>query len=371
LVAIAAALVGMGTASWATIGEPGEPAPTTTTVPVPTVSIPVEAGAGELDDTGEESAEVPESPFTVPGSATDQLAQIDPNLTGTDVRALEDAYSGAVLVRASLAVRVASLTANVNRLDTGIKERVIALSDAQSEMQQQIVAAYVRGGESIDIDDTQAVFDQIAALSVMGAVMQDDQTAIDQYAKAKAQADAAEIATADQLARVQTQLEQAKGAEVATKTALEDVKRKVKVKSNGGSVYIGGFFFPVDAPHEYVSSWHFPRAGHLHQGNDIMAPTGTKLFACETGVVTKIGNGGIGGKTLWIKGVSGTSYYYAHLSSFAASEGQQVSAGDVVGAVGTSGNAAGGAAHLHFEIHPGGGKAIDPYPTLVGADPLR
>jgi murein DD-endopeptidase MepM/ murein hydrolase activator NlpD len=365
LLVISVALVGAGTASWATIGDPGAPAPPTTTTPAPEA----DPGAGEFDDPGEE--EVAESPFVVPGASTDQLVQIDPNLTAKDVQSLESAYNGAVLVRASLAVRVASLTAKVNRLDGDIKARVLALSDAQTEMQQQVVAAYVRGGESIDVDDTQAVFDQVAALSVMGAVMQDDQTAIDQYTAAKAQADGAEIATADQLARMLTQYEHAKAAEVATKAALDDVKRKVEVKSAGGTVSINGHFvFPVDSPHDFSDSIGAPRSGgRRHQGNDIMAPKGTKLFACETGVVTRLGTNGLGGKSLTITGGSGTAYYYAHLDSFAVSEGQRVTAGDVVGTVGTTGNAAGGDPHLHFEIKPGGGKSIDPYAILVAADP--
>lgn len=87
----------------------------------------------------------------------------------------------------------------------------------------------------------------------------------------------------------------------------------------------------------------------------------------QVGVIDKIDTNTLGGQSLWILGTSGTRYYYAHLSAYAVglTVGMAVTAGQVVGAVGTSGNAAGGAAHVHFEVHPGGGAPIDPYPMLT------
>ena len=56
---------------------------------------------------------------------------------------------------------------------------------------------------------------------------------------------------------------------------------------------------------------------HAHQGTDIMAPFDTPLLACERGIVTEMGTDVLGGTKLWLKGESGTYYYYAHLSAFA------------------------------------------------------
>jgi len=109
---------------------------------------------------------------------------------------------------------------------------------------------------------------------------------------------------------------------------------------------------------------------HKHEGTDIFAAHGTPLVACERGVLVRIGTDVLGGTKLWLIGASGTGYFYAHLSAFAegVAEGKVVEAGDVVGYVGNTGNPATTPAHVHFEAHPGGGAAINPYPLLRATD---
>ncbi|MEA3056776.1 MAG: hypothetical protein QOD30_2208, partial [Actinomycetota bacterium] len=71
----------------------------------------------------------------------------------------------------------------------------------------------------------------------------------------------------------------------------------------------------------------------------------------------------LGGISYYLEGVDGNEYYGAHLDSYAGRTGQ-VPQGTVIGYVGNTGDARGGATHLHFEIHPGGGSSVNPYPTL-------
>ena len=140
--------------------------------------------------------------------------------------------------------------------------------------------------------------------------------------------------------------------------------------SSGGMASAGGRAVgmsscPLDAPNVVTNSFGAPRGGgtRRHQGNDIMAAYGIPVRAVNSGTITRTGTGGLGGLSIYLWDGS-TEYYYAHLSQLKVSSGQKVSAGQLVGNNGDSGNASGGPPHVHFEIHPGGGGAIDPYPSL-------
>jgi len=132
--------------------------------------------------------------------------------------------------------------------------------------------------------------------------------------------------------------------------------------------------FPVAGPHSFSDTFGAPRyAGgyHTHKGTDIMCARNTPLVAVVSGVVSRINpfDTGLGGISVWLKGDDGNSYYYAHLTSIQSGieAGVRVTAAQVLGYAGNSGDATGGPVHLHFEIHPNGGAAIDPYLVLKGA----
>ncbi len=117
----------------------------------------------------------------------------------------------------------------------------------------------------------------------------------------------------------------------------------------------GPYVFPVVGPAAFVDSFGAPRADvSWHHGDDIFAPAGAPLVAVAAGTLFSVGWNDIGGKRLWLRDREGNEFYYAHLSAFSpiALEGIQVAAGEVLGYVGTTGDAAGTPAHLHFEIHP-------------------
>ncbi|MDA3028758.1 MAG: peptidoglycan-binding protein [Actinomycetota bacterium] len=130
--------------------------------------------------------------------------------------------------------------------------------------------------------------------------------------------------------------------------------------------------FPVQGACGFTDTWHDARSGgRLHLGVDIIASTGKLIYAVADGTITKIyndGPGSLAGNGLRLTMVDGTYFFYAHLDTFAEgiAEGVEVTAGQVLGTNGATGNA--GTAHLHFEVHPGGGAAVNPYPIVKAVD---
>ncbi len=127
--------------------------------------------------------------------------------------------------------------------------------------------------------------------------------------------------------------------------------------SNAGS----GMVCPVAGPRAFADTWGAARSGgRSHEGVDMMSPQGTPLVAVESGYV-QFKTTNLGGNSVWLNGSSGTRYFYAHLSAWEGSS-RNVSRGEVIGYVGHTGNTT--ANHLHFEVHPGGGRAVNPYPYV-------
>ncbi|MFN8108841.1 MAG: M23 family metallopeptidase [Thermoleophilia bacterium] len=131
----------------------------------------------------------------------------------------------------------------------------------------------------------------------------------------------------------------------------------------------GSYTVPVSGATNFTDDYGAPRAGTgWHHGIDVFAAIGTPVVAVADGTVSKVGWNDLGGNRLWLTDGNGTGYYYAHLSAYApvARDGGRVRAGEVVGYVGNTGQAATTPPHLHFEIHPGGEPApsIDPFPFL-------
>lgn len=102
-----------------------------------------------------------------------------------------------------------------------------------------------------------------------------------------------------------------------------------------------------------------------HQGVDIFANRGTPVVSATRGLVASVRDGGLGGKQVWVIGPGRERHYYAHLDDWAVdlSTGQVVHAGDVLGFVGTTGNAQGTPPHLHYGIY-GADGAYDPLPLF-------
>jgi murein DD-endopeptidase MepM/ murein hydrolase activator NlpD len=117
-----------------------------------------------------------------------------------------------------------------------------------------------------------------------------------------------------------------------------------------------GIMVPVlgVSPSQLVDTYNAPRdKGRRHDALDILAPRGTAVLAADNGLIVRIGTNTLGGNVIWATdGERRFAYYYAHLDRYARGlrEGQVVNRGDVIGYVGTTGNAPPETPHLHFQV---------------------
>jgi len=144
--------------------------------------------------------------------------------------------------------------------------------------------------------------------------------------------------------------------------------------------------FPVLGTVEFSNDFGAPRAQGSHQGIDILAPRRALALAAEAGRVRFHAGSSRGGCMLYLDGKSGTQYMYIHLNNdltegndnrggckmgvafpLGLKSGARVAAGQPIGYVGDSGDANGIHPHLHFEMHPRGGRAVSPYRFLLSA----
>ena len=114
----------------------------------------------------------------------------------------------------------------------------------------------------------------------------------------------------------------------------------------------------------FFNDWGFPRAAgsRYHEGNDVFASFGTAARAPVSGEVS-FTVGSIGGNQFNLEGDDGVTYLGSHMNAFEGGD-RRVSAGDVLGYIGTTGNAVGTQPHLHFGMYLSG-LAVNPYPTLL------
>lgn len=290
-------------------------------------------------------------------------------------------------------------------LDGRVAEIEVALADAReeaesarSEVNRRAAAAYKAGGDAglVTLLDSDGPSDFLARGRYLKDVVAHDRAVLRRALSARARLEDREAdlqgARAEQkrlageaqrhrdevdaalgrqgavvarLERMKTDRDR-KRAEAAART-LATLQTAVRDTTVPAVLAPDGLVCPIDGPKTFTNDWGAPRSGgRTHKGNDLFSPYGTPLGAVDAGVITKAGDdGGLGGLRVWLQTTSGHGFYYAHLSRVGAVEGQTVAQGDVVGAVGNSGNARTTPPHLHFQVHPGGGEPVNPYGTLT------
>ena len=369
-----------GTSTTTTLPPP--PPPTATPPPPPASPHPAHDSVSESVPT--EPVKVPPPPGPLPPNPTAPLLQQTADAT---VGHLQRSFDEAIGVRAAAARHlealtrdIAALEGRVAGLDADRQRLALLLLESRRRLRERAVASYMRSPVAPVNDALSAkeFMDFSRRVAMVGAVIEAERKRVRAH-EARQQELNVEIQ------RLVTDLDRARSALATATAVLHDadatvLQKKVLLDAAGvgGKLVAGGFVFPVSGPHTFTDSFGAPRMpgtpfAHSHQGTDVFAPPGTPLVAVERGILVRVGTDVLGGIKLWLVGASGTRYFYAHLSAFAPGvvENKLVEAGEVVGYVGNTGNAQGTPAHLHFEVHPGGGPAINPYPLLRMVDDVR
>lgn len=200
-----------------------------------------------------------------------------------------------------------------------------------------------------------------------------DQSLIEEIVRLKAGLDTEALWAFERLNRVIETIERVDMQAKDLALEIDRAELELEIFQAGSSFYVADAVFPIDGPYDLplIDSWGYERAvgtpdEHWHEGIDIFAPEGTPIVASERGVATKVGTAPLGGIRVWVRGESGTEWYYSHMSALAEGlgVGDEVEVGQVLGYVGHSGNAVGTPDHLHLQVHPGGGRPANPYPIL-------
>lgn len=283
---------------------------------------------------------------------------------------------------------------------------LVDLDDANEALTAEHFASVARGGAAVDLDELDALMGEISDAQAELERRQDEAVkakANFEDLKARAEAEMVRLAEVEQRrvidAQVQHELDRQRAAreaaeraaaerEAAAAAATQRAAARAPVSAGGGasapaptsgsgsgsasssapapaspppSNAGSGMVCPVAGPRAFADTWGAARSGgRSHEGVDMMSPGGTPLVAVEAGSANFSTNR-LGGNAIWLTGASGTKYYYAHLSAWEGSS-RSVSQGEVIGYVGATGNTT--ANHLHFEVHPGGGRAVNPYPYV-------
>jgi len=205
--------------------------------------------------------------------------------------------------------------------------------------------------------DAQAVYDRLVA---QRAAEEEARRRAEEEARLRAAEEAARNATTTTLAATAST---AGGEPATTTTAPAETGTTAPPPpppaSSGGAC-------PVAGAVSFTDSWGDARSGgRSHKGVDMIAARNTPLVAIFSGRIQRLSSGALSGVALYLRADNGDQFFYAHLESYAdISVGQSVAEGEVIGYNGSSGNAPDHLPHLHFEYHPGGGSAVNPYPLV-------
>ncbi len=318
-----------------------------------------------------------------------------------EIQAARDRADRAASAMFDAESRLDSLSIDEQNLVIQVAELEAVASQLQIDVEELAVQRFVSGGSSIPLlsgldgpseqaqmdvllsiatDTSQSTLDEYDAIATdladkrkqLSKAKAATEQAIEDYASAKKQAEA----DLKELQEIEAQrLENERVRQIL------EAQRRAAIAAAGGSSSGGGggsagfldngiymdrsIVCPIRGSAGFGDTWGAPRSGgRRHEGVDMMAAIGTPLVAVASGRLRQ-DTFSLGGTSSHIYANNGNTYFYAHLSAW---EGPSrfVQQGEVIGYVGDTGNAS-GTPHLHFEIRPNGGRAVNPYPSVRAA----
>ena len=323
--------------------------------------------------------------------------------------AARDALDAAIADYEAVNAEREALTYTIAQLSDRIMEYEAEVADLRDRARELVIEAYTSGNTGLigaafsagtiqDLLTSQVLIDRatnrdIAQLDRFEAIRRDMERLKDDKAVQEAQVRELEIEAEDLVERMSELDAEAEAAyqradatvrqaidalsreraEFAAAEARRKAQQAASARASASGAAAGlppeatpNFLCPVAGSPSFINSWGFARSGgRRHKGVDMFDPRGTPVVAVTDGYV-KLRTVNLGGIVTYLYGTDGNLYYYAHLDGYpdGLADGQQVARGDVVGYLGNTGNARYTSPHLHFEIRPGYGSAVNPYPTV-------
>lgn len=339
----------------------------------------------------EPGEEAPATDITVPPKTTYEgqepfkPAEILWSSVAAAERKLDDAIAAkqdAIVEVRALRKRYKSLGAIKQELEADTAAAIDELMAAEQRLKTRAVFGYQRFGSGSeaasdadlpDMSDYRQILDSQRKSKMVGSALDADESDLEELAVMRSQLGTEAVGVLDRARLVSDFLIEAESKVSELDHKIDQATIEYEGFRAGSEVFIHGVVFPIGGPYPtpLIDSYGFPRMPgtpdeHWHEGIDLFADRGTPLVATERGVITKLGVGRLGGLKFWLKGESGSEWYYAHLDSFAPglADGVVVEAGQLVGYVGNTGNALTTPAHLHMQLHPSGDQPVNPYPLL-------
>ena len=312
----------------------------------------------------------------VPAPATGQSL----DAVNDQVDELESEVADAVGAYEDTAARIAAAREELVRLQRQNAELESEAEEVTELLERRARAVFKQGGNAVleSFMSADGPSKAVERASLMNAVTGRDQGRLEAATNLRVQLEqsrallaakadeleALEEAQAELLDNMVAQLESAKVVQADLQ------RREARRKHIQRGIQDGTYACIFERPFHFRDTWGHPRSGgRRHKGTDVFSYYGAPVYAFNGGRVQRLSNSGLGGISVYIWGDDGNQYYYTHLSGYAETlrVGKYVEAGELIAYNGSSGNADRSSPHVHFQLHPGGGAPVNPYPWLAPA----